>query len=70
MDKNDKILLEERRKMIFYTRENTNTIDFFITLTAKDTSVIFHDTKEGMFAIRVADWLKEDGGRGRYLSSN
>jgi len=67
---NNKIVLEENRTMIFQPGKDEHTIDFTITLTAKDTTVIFHDTKEGMFAIRVAPWLKEKGGSGRYLSSN
>ncbi len=25
----------------------------------EDTAVVFHDSKEGRFAIRVADWLRE-----------
>lgn len=41
-----------------------------ITLKAIDTTVTIHDTKEGLFAIRVADWLSEKYGTGRYLSSN
>ena len=68
--KSGKTLLEENRTMVFYPGKDQYAIDFTITLTAKDTTVVFHDTKEGMFAIRVAHWLKEDGGTGRYLSSN
>ena len=68
--KNDKTLLEENRKMIFYPGKDEHIIDFFITLTARDTTVVFHDTKEGFFAIRVAHWLREKGGSGRYLNSN
>ena len=65
-----KILLEEHRTMIFYPGPEEHTIDFTLTLTAKDTTVLFHDTKEGMFGIRVAPWLREKGGSGRYLSAN
>ncbi|MFH1943605.1 MAG: PmoA family protein [bacterium] len=68
--KNGRTLLEENRSMVFYPGKDEYTVDFVMTLTAQDTTVIFRDTKEGMFAIRVADWLKEDGGSGRYLSSN
>ncbi|MCJ7811960.1 PmoA family protein, partial [bacterium] len=62
-------MLEEKRTMEFIPGESENIVDFTMTLTAKDTTVVFHDTKEGMFAIRVADWLREDGGTGKYLSS-
>lgn len=68
--KNGKIILEENRKMIFYPGKIEHIIDFSITLTARDTTVVFHDTKEGLFAIRVAHWLREKEGSGRYLSSN
>lgn len=63
-------LLEENRDMVFIAGEDEYVIDFSINLTALDTKVVFKDTKEGMFAIRVADWLREDEGSGRYLSSN
>ncbi len=39
-------------------------------MRALDERVVFEDTKEGMFGIRVAHWLKEKGGTGRYLSAN
>ena len=69
IDKNGESILEENRSTIFYPGVDMHTIDFVITLTAKDTTVVIHDTKEGLFAIRVADWLKEEGGSGRYLNS-
>ncbi len=67
--KNGKTLLEEKRTMVFSAGKNENAIDFTMTLTAKDTAVVFGDTKEGMFGMRMADWLREDKGTGRYLSS-
>ena len=68
--KSGQILLEENRDMVFIAGEDEYVIDFSINLTAQDTKVVFEDTKEGMFAIRVADWLREDDGTGEYLSSN
>ncbi len=68
--KSGKVLLEEKRKMEFVPGEEQYTIDFTIELIAQNEKVVFGDTKEGMFAIRLADWLKEDGGTGEYLSSN
>ena len=55
--------------MVFIAGEDEYAIDFSIELKAQDTKVVFQDTKEGMFAIRVADWLREKGGSGRYLNS-
>jgi hypothetical protein len=82
--KSGKVLLEEKRDMVFSwhglpARETTAkmavpppneyAIDFNITLTAQDEKIVFGDTKEGMFAIRVADWLSEEKGTGKYLDS-
>lgn len=55
--------------MVFRPGENEYAIDFSLELTAQDTEVVFSDTKEGMFAIRVAHWLRENE-TGEYLSSN
>lgn len=65
--KSGKILLEEKRNMVFSAQPNQYVIDFNITLTAQDEKIVFGDTKEGMFAIRVADWLSEEKGTGKYL---
>ena len=66
-----KVLLEENREMIFSAIEGQDqyAIDFTIILKAVTKEVVFVDNKEGMFAVRVAHWLKEDA-TGRYLSSN
>ena len=63
------LVLEETRTMIFKGDETKNIIDFLIELKAYSEDVVFNDTKEGMFAIRVADWLSEVNGNGKYLNS-
>jgi len=68
--KSGRVLLEEKRKMVFCADEDEYAIDFSMDLKAVDTKVVFKDTKEGMFAIRVAHWLKESGGTGKYLNCN
>lgn len=68
--KSGKTLLEEKRDMVFSAEANQYTIDFNITLTAQNENIVFGDTKEGMFAIRVADWLSEEKGTGKYLASD
>jgi hypothetical protein len=68
--KSGQVLLEENRTMVFTAEPNEYAIDFNIDLAAKDIKVVLGDTKEGMFAIRTAEWLKEEGGTGTYLSSN
>jgi hypothetical protein len=49
-----KPLLVERRRMTFYPDAKLRIIDFHITLTAA-TAVTLGDTKEGAFAIRLAE---------------
>jgi hypothetical protein len=68
--KNGKALLRENRTMAFHPAPRRSTVDFLIRLTALDTTVTFGDTKEGMFAIRVADGLREEGGSAMYLNSS
>ena len=51
-------LLTEKRVMTFRGDQTLRIIDFDITLTA-DQDVTFGDTKEGAFAIRLADELAE-----------
>ncbi len=60
-DPNGKVLLVENRSMIFYSDPKLRTIDFHITLTAAE-DVTFGDTKEGAFAIRLADNFTEKKG--------
>ncbi len=52
-------LLIETRKMTFYSDPKLRTIDFDITLSPQ-VEVTFGDTKEGMFAIRLAAPLEEE----------
>jgi hypothetical protein len=61
IDNDGRIVLEEKRSMIFLAaqHENEYAIDFSMDLTAKDTKVVFDDTEEGMFAIRVSDYLRQ-----------
>ncbi|MBI2680702.1 MAG: PmoA family protein [Candidatus Solibacter usitatus] len=57
-DVNGKPLLRESRKMIFYTGAQDRILDFDANLTAIETAK-FGDTKEGIFAIRLASALEE-----------
>lgn len=76
IDKYNKPILEENRVMEFFVREDEYIIDFTIRLTPVDTTVTFKDTKEGLFAIRVADWLAENArgtlyeSKGEYFNSH
>jgi len=69
IDEDGKTLLEEDWLTVFTGNEKNHTIDFTIRLKAITEDVVFKDTKEGMFGIRVADWLSEERGNGTYLNS-
>lgn len=74
--KNGEPLLGEKRLTSFIAGTDQHVIDLDIELTALAEKVSFGDTKEGMFAIRLAQWLTENTdakyqrGTGSYLSSN
>ena len=53
-----KPLLTETRKMVFHSHPELRIIDFDFEFTAID-KVVFRDTKEGTFAMRVATVLDE-----------
>jgi dienelactone hydrolase len=56
-----KPLLTEVRKMTFYSDPELRIVDFDIDLTATE-KVVFGDTKEGTFAMRLATVLEEPQG--------
>jgi hypothetical protein len=60
-DRNGKVLLVENRKMTFHSDPVLRIVDFDIALTAAE-DVTFGDTKEGAFAIRLAESLTERKG--------
>jgi len=72
VNREGRVMLEEERHMVFSdrSREGLRAIDMTINLTAQAQAVVIGDTKEGLMAVRVAPWLNEKNGTGRYLSSN
>lgn len=60
-DPQGKVLLVENRDMTFYSDPKLRMTDFHITLTAAQ-DITFGDTKEGAFAIRLADNFTERKG--------
>ena len=61
IDPSGNVLLEENRTMVFLAggNEDEYAIDFSIDLTARQNEVVFEDIEEGVFAVRVADCLRE-----------
>jgi len=69
LDSMGKALVSEVKRVTFGGSDNVHWMDHDITLTALGESRSFADTKEGMFAIRLADELREDEGSGRYINA-
>lgn len=61
---NGRRVLEDARTLRFDGDAEARWIDFDISLKATDGPVVFGDTKEGFFAIRVAEGLRVDAQRG------
>lgn len=69
VDDKGKILLKEKTFYQFEGAENKRVITHTTTLTALDEDVHFEDSKEALFAIRVSDELRIEGGKGEYANS-
>jgi len=58
LDPKGKEILSEETEYHFIGKGSVRIIDRITTLTAQDSAVLFKDTKEGMFGIRVARQLE------------
>jgi hypothetical protein len=59
-------ICEDERRLTFGSDGSTYWIDFDVTVTASEGPVVFGDTKEGSFGVRIAGSIKvtaEKGGR-------
>jgi hypothetical protein len=59
----NKPILNETTRYIFFRRDHARVIDLEVTLTALDHAV-FHDDKEGLLGMRVARWLESPDEKG------
>ncbi len=60
-DPDGNVICSEQRIMCFSADRSTRTIDFDLTLIAAGEQITFGDTKEGLFAIRLAPTLRLTG---------
>ena len=69
--KDGKLICTDDRTMTFYApgKEDERVIDCAITMHAGADGLVFGDTKEGSFAIRVAETMPSKKGRGDMLNS-
>ena len=68
-DKDNAVVLNETKRVTFGGGNDVFWMDHDSTLTAPRVPVSMGDTKEGAFAIRLNDTLKEAGGSGRYINA-
>jgi hypothetical protein len=67
---NDQTICRDIRTLRFFTAKDKRIIDFEITITAEQEKVIFGDTKEGSFGIRVPEVLSVDAKKGgRFINA-
>jgi hypothetical protein len=66
---NGKKLMQDDRKVAFYSCKYGTLIVTAIMLQATECTVKFGDTKEGFFAVRVAPSMVLKGGKGHILNS-
>jgi methane monooxygenase PmoA-like len=67
-DKDGNVVLDETKRVTFGGDATAFWMDHDITLKAT-IPVVFGDTKEGAFGIRLNDTLKETGGTGRFINA-
>lgn len=67
-DPNGKTLLTETRTMTFHSDPKLRIVDVDLTLDPKER-LVFGDTKEGTFALRLAAPLQESKGTGRMVNA-
>jgi len=67
---NGQVLCRDLRTLRFSATEEERIIDFDITITAEQDNVLFGDTKEGTFGIRVPEVLAVDSRQGgRFINA-
>lgn len=69
VDANGKKICEDTRTLRFFAAGGARVLDFGIAVRASEGPLVFGDTKEGSFGIRVADSMMVDRKSGRIVNS-
>ncbi|UCF37127.1 MAG: PmoA family protein [Acidobacteriota bacterium] len=69
VDASGEVIVQEIRRLEFGGDADVRWMDHAIELSSLGKDRAFNDTKEGMFAIRLTDELREDKGTGRYINA-
>ncbi|MEX0936443.1 MAG: PmoA family protein [Pirellulales bacterium] len=67
LDADGKKVMEDERTLVFGADEQHRWIDFQINMIASEENVVFGDTKEGTFGVRVAGTMKADSEPGGHI---
>lgn len=70
VDDDGEKICSDVRTLVFGADEDVRWIDFDVIVTADDKPVVFGDTKEGSFGIRVAGTMKVDAENGGHIVNN
>jgi len=70
VDDDGEKICSDVRTLVFGADENVRWIDFDVTIMADEKPVVFGDTKEGSFGIRVAGTMKVDAENGGHIVNN
>ncbi len=70
VDDDGETICSDIRTLGFGADENRRWIDFDVTVMAGDKPVVFGDTKEGSFGIRVAGTMKVEAENGGHIVNN
>ena len=69
VDRSDNVVCRDVRTLRFSASNDRRIIDFDITITAEQDKVVFGDTKEGTFAIRVPEALVDPRRGGQFINT-
>lgn len=64
-----KVVCSDERTVTFYDARKARILDFDITIKASNGPVVFGDTKEGMFGVRVASSMDVDAKKGGKITN-